>query len=102
MEDANGFVAAHMRHEDIDQHHVERRRFERVQAGLTAVRNGDLETLTLKAGLNGSANQRVVINHQNTRQDEIPPLRKSRNESHVRCNEPLGPSRRNVSARDGA
>lgn len=72
MEDANGFAAAHMRHENIDQHHVERSRLERMQAGLTALRDDDLETLTLKTGLNGSANQRVVINHQNTRHDEIP------------------------------
>ena len=81
MEDANGFVAVHARHEDIDQHHIERRRFERVQAGFTTVRNGDLETPTLQTGLDGSANQWIVIHHENVRHDEIPPLGKSRNES---------------------
>jgi hypothetical protein len=89
-----------MRHEDIDQHHVERGRVERRKASLTAIRNGDLEALMSKAGLNGSANQRIVINHKNARQDLILPDRESRNELCVSSR--LGPSLREVSARGRA
>jgi hypothetical protein len=64
------FEAAHMRHEDVDQHHVEAFGFEGPHSGFTAIGNGDLETLTLKTNLDGHANHRVVIDHENARHDD--------------------------------
>ena len=45
------------------------------KTGLATIRNGDLEALMSKTGLDGSANQGIVINHKNARQDIILPDR---------------------------
>ena len=70
VESPDRLETAHMRHEDIDQHHVEDRAFERAQARFTAIGDGDFEALVLETGLNGFANHWVVIDHENTRHGE--------------------------------
>ena len=54
-------------HEDVDRHHVEIGRFERLHPGVATVGNGDLETLTLQTNFDGNANHRLVIDHENAR-----------------------------------
>jgi hypothetical protein len=58
---------AHVRHEDIDDHGVECRPFQRADPGFAAVGDGDFKTLALQTDLNGCANQRIVIDHENMR-----------------------------------
>src|SRR5882757_5505683 len=70
VEHLDRFEAAHMRHEDVDQHHVEAGAFERPHSGFATVGNGDVETLTLETNLDGNANHRVVIDHENARHDD--------------------------------
>jgi len=38
--------------------------------GVTTVGNSDLETLTLQTNLDGDADHRVVIDHENARHDD--------------------------------
>ncbi len=64
-----GFEAAHVRHEDVDQHHVKRLRFERSQSRFAAVSHRDIEALTLEQNLDGRADHRIVIYHEDTRHD---------------------------------
>jgi len=58
-----------MRHEDVDQHDVEIGRSICPHPGVTAIRNGDLETLALETNFDGDADHWVVIDHENTRHD---------------------------------
>ncbi len=50
--------------------------FERANPCLTAVSDGYLKTLALKTDLNGHANHRVVIDHENTRHLPTSPIGK--------------------------
>ena len=69
VKDPDRFEAAHMRHKDIDQHHVEGGLFESAHAGISPVGNGDIKTLALEIDLDGSAHHGVVIDHENTRHE---------------------------------
>jgi hypothetical protein len=62
--------AAHMRHEDIDQHDVEIGGFECAHTGFSTVGNGDFETFPRQTDLDGDAHHRVVIDHENPRHDD--------------------------------
>ena len=59
-----------MRHEDIDQHEVEIAGFECAHSRFTTVGNGDLETLACQTDLDGGADHRVVIDHENARHND--------------------------------
>src|SRR5437899_3069924 len=72
VEHPDRLKTAHVRHEDIDEHHVECRRFKRTNALFTAVGDGDVEAPVLQTDLNGLANHWVVIDHENTRHDVNP------------------------------
>jgi len=50
----------------------EARGFKRLHTGFAAVGDGDVEALALQTDLDGPANQRVVVDHQNARHDEPP------------------------------
>ena len=58
-----------MRHEDVDQHHMIGLRFQRSQSRFTAVSQRYVEALTLEKDLDGRADHRIVIYHENTRHD---------------------------------
>jgi hypothetical protein len=60
-----------MRHEDVDQHHVERRCFKRADARFAAVGDGHLKALALQTDLDGRADQWIVIDHENTWHREL-------------------------------
>ncbi len=83
VEHPDRFDAAHVRHEDVDQHHVEIGRFECPHSRFTTVGNGDLEAPTLQTNLDGDANHRVVIDHENARHDESLYLRAAVSDSAV-------------------
>jgi hypothetical protein len=55
--------AAHVRHEHVDQHHVESRGFKRAETRIATLGNDDLEAVLLQTDLNGRANHWVVIDH---------------------------------------
>src|SRR5262245_20217183 len=65
---ANGFEAAHMRHEDVDDHDIEDARRELAHSRFTTVGNGDFHALPLQADLDGHGDHRIVIDHQYARQ----------------------------------
>ena len=67
MEDPDRLEAAHVRHENIDDHQIERHAFERPQPGLAAVGDDHLKILTLKIELDGLADHRIVVNDENMR-----------------------------------
>src|SRR6202035_4787659 len=67
VEYPNGLETTHMRHENIDEHQVERRCFKRMNPRFTAVSDGDFEALAFKTELNSLANHWVVIDQENTR-----------------------------------
>jgi hypothetical protein len=67
-----------VRHEDVDEHDVERRLLDRAHPCVGTVGDGDVETVTLKTDLNGPAYHWVVIDHENTRHDELSPYRNGR------------------------
>src|SRR5260221_8307721 len=65
--------AAHVRHEDVDEHHVERRGFKRMDACFSAVSDGYFEAPALQIDLDGCAYHRVVVDHAITPHDSSPP-----------------------------
>ena len=62
---------AHVRHEDIDDHQVERRVVERREAVGPAVRDRDPETAPLEPGAYRKAGMKVVIDNQNATHDGL-------------------------------
>src|ERR1700742_358659 len=74
VEHPDRLKAAHMRHEDIDEHDVECRAFQRANPCLTAVGDGYFKALTLKTDLNGHAHHWIVIDHENTRHLPTSPI----------------------------
>src|SRR5947209_101841 len=56
-----------MRHEDVDQHHVKRLRFERSKSGFATIGERDVEALTLEEDLDGRTDHRIVVYHEDTR-----------------------------------
>ena len=67
MKDADGFEATHVRHEDVDQHHVKRVRFQRSKPRFAAIGQRDVEALTLEEDLDGRADHRIVVYDEDTR-----------------------------------
>ena len=67
MEDPDRLEAAHVRHENIDDHQIERRAFERPKPGLAAVGDGHRKVVALKIDLDGLADHRIVVNDENMR-----------------------------------
>ncbi len=72
-----------MRHEHVDQHDVEIAGFECAHSRFTTVGNGDLETLARQTNLDGNADHRVVIDHENARHDDSFFLERQPNDSHI-------------------
>ncbi len=58
--------AAHVRHEDVDDHQVEGCAFQRPKSGLAAIGDGHLKIVPLKIDLNGHADHWVAIDDENT------------------------------------
>jgi hypothetical protein len=58
--------AAHVRHENIDDHQVEGRAFQRPKSGFTAVGDGHLKIVSLKIDLDGHADHWIVVDDENT------------------------------------
>jgi hypothetical protein len=65
MEYPDRFESAHVRHEDIDNHQIERTAFKRPQPGFTAIGDGYLEIVSLKINLDGHADHWIVVNDKN-------------------------------------
>jgi hypothetical protein len=59
------FEAAHIGHEDIDDHQIERRIVESDETVGAAIGDGDPKTIPLEPSANGEANMRIVVDNQN-------------------------------------
>ena len=57
--------AAHVRHEDVDEHQVEAGIFQRTKPGFTAIGYRHIKAVTLKTDLNGRTDQGIVIDDKN-------------------------------------
>src|SRR5689334_85659 len=67
MEDPDRFEAAHVRHENIDDHEIERLAVERPQARLAAIGNRYLEIVPFEIDLDGHTDHRIIVHHENAR-----------------------------------
>ena len=76
-----------MRHEHVDQHHVEVADFECAHSRLTTVGNGDLKTLAGQTNLDGNTYHRVVIDHENARHDDFFFLGRRPGDQHIPCDD---------------
>src|SRR6185436_19581102 len=59
------FEAAHVRHEDVDQHEIEAGVFQRAKPGFAAIGYRHVEAVTLKIDLDGRADHWIVIDDKN-------------------------------------
>ena len=59
------FEAAHVRHEDVDEHQVEAGIFQRTKPGFAAIGYRHVKAVTLKIDLDGRADQGIVIDDKN-------------------------------------
>ena len=67
--------AAHLRHEDVDDHRIEAVAFERGEAGGAAVGKHRLEAVPLQRQLDRQGYQRIVIDYQYTLHCGAPALK---------------------------
>jgi len=65
MEQADRFKTVHVRHEDVDDHHVERGPFKRVEPAFCAVGDHDFKVRALEPGANCRADQWIVVDDEN-------------------------------------
>jgi hypothetical protein len=68
----------HVRHEDIDDHQIERAIVQRGETALTAIRDRDPEPALLEPYAYGKAGVPVVIDYQDATHDDPPPLWRGR------------------------
>jgi hypothetical protein len=61
-----------VRHEDIDDHQVERGAGERIKPGLPAVGDDDRKPSVFEPNANGGTNQRIVVNDENAFHHSLP------------------------------
>jgi hypothetical protein len=60
---------AHPRHENVDDHQIERGIVERKQAAGAAIGDRNLKAVPLEPGPNGEANVRIIVDNQNASHD---------------------------------
>src|SRR6266702_1286669 len=75
VKDPDRFKAAHVRHEDIDDHQIELFVFEGSKSCLSAVGDRHPKIVPLEIDLDGHAYQRVVVDNENMAQTLFPRLR---------------------------
>ena len=63
VEYADRLEAAHVRHEDVDQHDVEGLGSKLAHSRLTTVGNGDFHALPFQADFDGHRDHRIVVDH---------------------------------------
>ena len=71
MKYSDRLETTHVRHEDIDDHQVERCIVERREAIGTAIRDRDPETTPLQPGAYRKAGMKVFIDNQNATHDGL-------------------------------
>jgi hypothetical protein len=59
------FEAAHVRHEDVDEHQVEGGIFQRTKPGFAAVSYRHLKAVTLEIDIDGRTDHGIVIDDEN-------------------------------------
>jgi hypothetical protein len=65
MEHPDRLKAVHMRHENIDNHLVERRAFQSVQTSFSTIGDDNRKSAFFKPCANCGANKRIVIDDEN-------------------------------------
>jgi len=74
VEDPDRFEAAHVRHEDVDDHQIEMIVFEGAQFDLASFGNRHPKMVSLEIDLDGHAHHRVVADNENMAQIFCPRL----------------------------
>jgi hypothetical protein len=65
VEDSDRLEAAHVRHENVDNHQVEPAALQRPQPGVAAVGDRDLEIVPSQIDVDGHADRRIIVHNEN-------------------------------------
>ena len=69
MENPDRLEAAHVRHENVDDHQIDAAAVERTKPRFAAIGHHHLEVVTFQKDLDGHADHRIVVDDENARHD---------------------------------